>query len=238
MTELCPAKVNALVPSAPSSPDAAASAFAYGLYASSERTLDSATIIADTDHGWYRWNVAGVALTKSQHKFAQSPSLQVSFPESLMIHRAWIESANASTCRVPWFIARDAGAQERAIAAAAAIAPASPLEPVAKAHAVAEPFDTIECAEPFRNAMVTGTRSPQIPPEVHGMFPTPVMVKIEVVLDESGKLVDASIYAGSGNLPLDQAVLRAVRASSFSGAVSYCQNVPSDYLLSEELGPY
>jgi TonB family protein len=105
MTEFCPATVESIESSAGSNVPSAE--YSYELNAKTARSVADASIIADTDHGWYKWSVADVAMpitTESvttgnktyQHKFAQSNRLQVVFPDALLVRHAWITRAKAN----------------------------------------------------------------------------------------------------------------------------------------------
>ncbi len=105
MTEFCPATVERIETTAGS--DVPAAQYSYALNAKTARSIADASIIADTDHGWYKWSVADIPLpitTESvttgnktyQHSFAQSSRLQVVFPDALLIRHAWIASARAN----------------------------------------------------------------------------------------------------------------------------------------------
>lgn len=107
-TEFCPGKVAAIEASAGAG--VPSTEFSYVLDAKSARTLDDAAIVADTDHGWYRWSIANVPLQMTSqaashrgpagmvnytYKFAQSTRQLVAFPEALLVRHAWITSARS-----------------------------------------------------------------------------------------------------------------------------------------------
>jgi TonB family protein len=161
ITEFCPARLDQMQPA--SGPrDSAAAAYSYELRAKTPRHLEDASIIADTDHGWYRWAVSGVEMAPFQQTLlenragsilwpaARSPRLSVAFPEPLVVRHAWVTSARATdeavlgwgdigefSCQVPIFENRGkdveiARAQSRAVAATSAPSP-SPGAPQAAA---------------------------------------------------------------------------------------------------------
>jgi TonB family protein len=105
MTEFCPATVESIESSAGS--NVPSTEYSYELNAKTSRSVADASIIADTDHGWYKWSIADVAMpakTESvttgnktyQHEFAQSSRLQVVFPDTLLLRHAWITTAKAN----------------------------------------------------------------------------------------------------------------------------------------------
>jgi TonB family protein len=257
MAELCPASLQRMEPSIGGRYEASP-AFTYELQAITKRTIDDATVIADTDHGWYRWTVADIALpmtaeivsgrlVKYTEKFAQSARLEVVFPEPLLVYHAWVLSAKSGdettlgwaargevTCQVPAFEGRlpnkAAAAQAPAPIPSGSPTPPPTLGTPAKAIAAVTPFDTVECAVPFKKPTVTYAQAPDYPDSARESTINAGVVYVEVALDEEGRLLDASIYAGSGNSALDLSGLRAARKSTYSGAVSYCEKVRGQFL--------
>jgi len=67
------------------------------------RTVE-ATMVADTDQGWFTWNQPAVPLTRTTYAsaneqtkarwvIAESPELTVMFPRLVTIRHAWITAA-------------------------------------------------------------------------------------------------------------------------------------------------
>jgi hypothetical protein len=140
MAEFCPGRVAAVESSAGAG--APSTEFSYVVDAKTARTLDDAAIVADTDHGWYRWSIANVPLQMTSqaashqgpagmvnytYRFAQSPRQLVAFPEALLVRHAWITSARSDdetvigwgkrgefACEVPTFPNRGIDAAELA----------------------------------------------------------------------------------------------------------------------------
>jgi periplasmic protein TonB len=54
--------------------------------------------------------------------------------------------------------------------------------------------------------------------------------KVQVDLDASGNVVNASIYQSTGSMELDRAALAAARASRYAPEERDCKNVPGSYL--------
>jgi TonB family protein len=259
MAELCPASLERMTPNVSG---VAAPAFTYELHARSVRTISKATMIADTDHGWFQWSADDIELMAATVmsttrfgsyavKIGRSAQLDVTFPQPLTVRRAWIERAAASgptpgwgdkgevPCQVPAFPSRDADAAELALEASLQFVPANPPTgaPPSKAVAATVPFATIDCAAPFRNPVVTDASAPEFPDGARELVLNQTTTQVEVSLDELGHLIDASVYVSSGNALLDESALRAARKSSYSGPISYCQNVRGQYLFSATFRP-
>jgi TonB family protein len=266
ITEFCPARVERVTSGVAGG--APSATFSYELNAKTPRNIVDASIVADTDHGWFRWRLGAVPMPMVSekvwtntgsytHAFAQSPRLEVSFPEPLLVRHAWITSAQASdetvlgwgskgefACQVPTFSDRGAKtvelARSQSRAAAASPPPASAAQAPASGVAAAAtpttlPFDSIDCALPFHQATVTMAVSPDYPmiARESGVSGT---VMVDIALDEQGHIIDASIYSGSGYGPLDVAAVKAAQKSSYAGAVSYCQMVRGEYLFTATFG--
>jgi hypothetical protein len=246
-SDFCPASVQAIKPAGSPGPAGPATQFRYALGARSERVVESASMIADTDRGWYAWNVADIPIGKN----LRSDSLRVTFPQELTIRHAWVTAAALSTktefpwkpdrsypCEVPTYSNRGAAESEEgreqsrrpggspspAIAALPSPSPGA-LETVA--FPAAMPFDSIECAVPFRQARVTAAKSPEYP---SGFDAGPLTVKVDIQLDEAGRILDAWIWQTSNAIAFDAAGLRAARLSTYAPAISYCQPVLGEYL--------
>jgi hypothetical protein len=85
----------------------ASTAFAYELQAETPRTIVTASIVADTDHGWYSWNAASVSLEKVSEPlvgrfmegtvvYARSTPQTVTFPADVLVRHAWVVRARTS----------------------------------------------------------------------------------------------------------------------------------------------
>jgi hypothetical protein len=240
ITELCPATLGPLQAASTSS------TFSYDVRALTPRTVD-ATIVADTDAGWYAWSVGGVRLHVAQiamrgspsPRAAQSDPMVVEFPSPVRIHHAWIATAAAPgetifgwgasgvvACDVPEYASRD-----EAPAAPAKTPPLAASVPVpARATAMAAPFSFV-CAVPFAPSAVTAAVKPMLPSGAFSPGDNPAAVVIDVALDARGIPYDTWIGASSGAVPgFAQSAISAARSSEYRGAVSYCQPVKSIYL--------
>jgi TonB family protein len=265
MAEFCPATVASV--ESTGGADVPSAEYSYVLDAKTARTVADAAIVADTDHGWYRWRVANLPLQMTSQagthrgpagmvnytsKFARSERQLVVFPEVLSVRHAWITSARSDdesvlgwgkvgefACEVPAFPNRGVGTAELARSqshkatpspAPAGPALAAPADGAVRAIATSLPFDSIDCVTPFRDVRVTGAVSPDYPSILRGNAPGRNSVILDVASDEQGHVLDVSVFAGSGFAQFDAAAMRAARQSSYSGAVSYCQQVKGEYL--------
>jgi hypothetical protein len=243
--ELCPATASVAVPIGAAF-GAAATQYTYDLEAPTPRTVD-AELIADTDKGWFKWNVTGVELMDDVRFVAEHPSapdlqrqlfhvgvsssLAVTFPTALLVRHAWIVSANAgkgvSPCDVPPF----GSASDKTPPPTNSVTPTpAPSSVAAVATATDPPFAITTCAVPFADSTVAKPVQPAFALPSGSMMPDAAAATIEVALDPSGKLIDAWVYASTGIAVFNHAALVAARASTYVGAVSYCRSVSSTYL--------
>ncbi|MGC1380769.1 MAG: amidohydrolase [Candidatus Baltobacteraceae bacterium] len=70
--------------------------FASWLWAGGPRTVLVASLVADTDHGWYAWDVADVPLSSKNARGFYSPPVIVRFPQPLAIRHAWVTRVQTS----------------------------------------------------------------------------------------------------------------------------------------------
>jgi hypothetical protein len=218
--------------------------FGYELNALTPRNV-TATLIADTSAGWYRWDVDGVALTTVIRPFrprsiprnffpesfavAASPTLAVTFPTAVTIHHLWITTAGGSSCDVPAFdqpsdsLAPDTDQVSRT---------PSPRYVTVAATASDPPFDIVACARPFAASTVTRPIPPELPLSTRESlsYGGGLWAAVEVALDPAGHLVDAWIYASSADAAWNRSALRAARLSTYAGGVSYCRPANGTYL--------
>jgi hypothetical protein len=247
-TDFCPASVDAMRPVGSPSPAGSSTRFRYQLGARSQRVVENASMIADTDDGWYAWNVAAIPIGQSR----RSDRLHVTFPQAVTVRHAWVTEVTLSTktdfpwkpdqtypCEVPTYANRgapDSGEerpQSRRPSASpsrtvAALPSPSPGALQSVAYPAAMPFDSVDCAVPFRQARVIAAKAPEYPSgfDVGGGVAT----QVDVQLDEQGHLLDAWTYKTSGVMAFDASGLRAARLSTYAPAISYCQPVLGEYL--------
>jgi hypothetical protein len=227
--EFCPAAIQ-YSPTAPAGEDGRAAGLVFDLWGKAARTIVSATIIADTDGGWYTWDVENLPLTMVK-AWAQSASLAVDFPKPVFVRHAWVIKAKTSgdnlfgwdalgevACGVPGFLSP-------------AYRPAKPRTAAGLQHVAATaiaPLYSTDCPHPFAAARVVHPVQPIMPQFViRGIY---ITTEVEVVIGDHDNLLDASMYKSSKNPAIDESALAAARASSYQSATSYCQKVQADYL--------
>lgn len=247
-TEFCPARA---AEAAPVGVDYGSPAmqYSYQLVALRPKTVDAA-IIADTDHGWYRWNVSGVTLTATVRALssapygirpiptfteADSPRLLVAFPAAVVIRHLWIVAVQSegqtAACDVPGFESAQDPAPPPGVATVTAASQA------AVAVSSAPPFTIENCTQPFKAAAVTMAAEPD-PSDASQDYGEPLAGWAAVALDPNGRIVDTWIYASNGPMQWRSDVLRAARRSKYSGAISYCRPVNGLVLFEGTLRPF
>jgi len=89
------------------------------------------------------------------------------------------------------------------------------------------------CAKPHVDAQIVRAVEPEYPAlaQQQGLIGT---AQIEVTLAETGAIIDAHVYAGSGSRVLDDAALAAAKRSTYSSEIDDCKNVGGSYLFRAE----
>jgi hypothetical protein len=246
MTELCPTDADDVAPIG-ASMGAASQEYSYALFAQTPRSVD-ASLIADTDRGWFAWNVNVVTLAKTAAPEtgpreaasgygAESSPLAVAFPMPLVLKHAWVVRAKANAadratdCDVPAFPTASIVAPE--VDGHSAPTPSLlplPQSPAVAAKSASAPFPVELCANAFEPARVTEAARPALPQSARDRGLGTVDSYVEIVLDEEGRLLDSWTYRSAGWEPIDLAALDAARRSSYAPATSYCRHVKSLYL--------
>ncbi|MBV8345715.1 MAG: hypothetical protein JO190_12100 [Candidatus Eremiobacteraeota bacterium] len=237
LMEFCPASVW-YRPAIPASSDGRSTGLVFGLFANSPRTIVSATVVADTDGGWYTWEVANVALTLRTTGDGESTRRVAVFEKPVFVRHAWILKARASgdtmygwdawgdvACGIPSF-------------GRASYPPQTPQDPEGFPHVIAKPIAPlfgIDCPHPFQEATITHPRQPLFPRYVPRMSYT---AEIEVAVGDADIPLRAWVYQSSGNRDIDANALAAARASSYQSATSYCQKADGYYLFRADFLPY
>jgi hypothetical protein len=273
ITEFCPARVTQMRDPSTTPPQkafptkdvenaTARSTFAYTLDAQTPRTIVRATMIADTDDGWYGWSVENVPLAKTSvtekdgrvaltFNFARSAPIVVTFPKAVVVHHAWVtqgrtagenlvgwDSLGDFSCEVPDF--PDGGPGFKAVARRQASTAQTPQParnvPPGVATAVGQPFP-MDCEVPFKRALVTRAKSPDYPVSAADFGSGYYVSLVEVAVGDDDRLIDAWVYAGSGNRAIDLSALTAARVSTYGSAVSYCQHVRGYYVFRADFIP-
>ncbi|HVA32502.1 MAG TPA: hypothetical protein VNG31_00050 [Candidatus Baltobacteraceae bacterium] len=249
--EFCPAKLDNMTPIGGVLGTAVPS-YVYELTALAPRTVD-ASLVADTDKGWFAWHVSNAQLQEakrvqanrfggSPYTIAASAPLDVTFPEALAVRHAWVVSADVpgkspASCDVPAFpSANMADPPPNATVSTPSPLP-SPVSAAATATTTTPPFSFASCEHPFAQAKVTTVTQPQFPDELRGALGGRVSAALYIALDPKGNVIDTWPFSTSGFPLLDQAALRAARSSTYSGAISYCRPVNSLYLFRAVFAP-
>ncbi|MBV8491604.1 MAG: hypothetical protein JO199_13845 [Candidatus Eremiobacteraeota bacterium] len=238
-TEYCPATLAPLDSGAVPS-----RSFAYRLEASSRRSVQ-ATLIADTDRGWFSWKSGRIALstaffqasgagTTGGNLVAVSPELAVYFPSAVSVRRAWVTSAQAFGDEVFGWDADgnvrcDAPDFENAYPGDVVVQTLAPeavaTRPQAWAKPARAPFTQPSCDRPFAGVRLTHAAEPNVPPDALGSFARHAFfARVAVAVDALGKVTETWTVSGSGFPALDRAAERAAAASTYAPAISYCRN--------------
>jgi hypothetical protein len=239
MVEQCPARASQPQATAKT---ADATIFTYTVGALSQRTVD-ATIIADTDRGWFSWSVTGVPLVSVNrmdhagswpvpYQAWSSRDLSVAIPGDVVVKHAWVTNARATgettfnwdargaiACDVPGF---DAPPSPAPIASPPALVASVPSEATI-AKPTAAPFDIPTCDKPFvAAAPLTG---PPLNPAALGGLNNGLAAEatvIDVAVDGAGNVLDAWVK-GSTHSAFDKLAMAGALNSKYTGAVSYCR---------------
>lgn len=228
--EFCAAGV-AYFPAIPATSDGRSTGLIFGLLASSPRTLDDATIIADTDGGWYTFDLSRVTLTAGKYGLGYSPFTMAVFDKPVFVRHAWVTKAQGRDCGLPTF--------GGAFYSPRKAQPSQGLRRIV-ARPIPAPYTT-DCAQPFAEATVVHPVHPDFPRGLapvmsSGTGPTYVS-EIEVMVGDRDDLVDAWVYKRSVSPEVDANALRAARASTYRSAVSYCHKANGDYLFRADFEP-
>ena len=236
-TEYCPASLW-YRPAIPATTDGRSTGLVFGLVAGAPRTIVSAKIVADTDGGWYTWDVAHVALTERTNKEAESTRQVATFDKAVFVRHAWVIQARTSgDALYGWDAVGDAACGIPSFGHAAyKPLPAQSAQgfPTQAATAIAPPY-TLNCPHPFMEATVSHPVQPRYPAfAARGVW---YSSEIDVQVGDADNLLNAWVYKTSGNREIDRSALAAAKASSYSSAVSYCEKANGDYLFRADFEP-
>lgn len=182
-----------------------------------------------------------------------SPTMYTRFPSDVTIAHAWVFTASAKsdggfgwqskstvTCPPPPAPSAEQAAnmQQRvhmlseppynlkpADADALSAAPSANSLVLKASHS--KPLERSDCDEPFREGEIQELGTVQSPGD--GFNFSGGLSTVEVAIAPDGGMRDAWIWGPSGNAAMDEAALRTVRLSTYSGARAYCKPVPSAY---------
>ena len=93
------------------------------------------------------------------------------------------------------------------------------------------------CSNPNQQAAVIDPIVPSYPDSARDLGLGTVSVLVQVTIDTQGRLVDARIYASSNNAAIDEAALRAARASKYAPRIANCAPVDGTYLFHADFAP-
>jgi hypothetical protein len=235
--EFCPAGLQ-YRPAIPATSDGRSAGLVFGLWSDSPRTIVTAKIVAETDGGWYAWDVSNLLLVEGANGVAESPRTVAVFDKPVFVRHIWIVEARTSgdtlygwdavgeaSCGIPSFSHPSYASQKAQDPSGLPHLTASPVAPLYAAN----------CPHPFSEAIVTHPVQPIFPPLApKGLYYTS---QIEVAIGDSDNLLDAWVYKSSGNRAIDASALAAARASSYQSAVSYCQKADGYYLFRADFEP-
>jgi hypothetical protein len=236
LSEFCPVSVE-YSPALPATANGQSAALVFELWARAPRTILSATIVADTDGGWYTWDVKNVPLSTLK-TWSQSQSLVADFPNPVFVRHAWATKARASgdafgwealgevACGVPGYLS-------------AALRAAKPRPVIGLPHVSATaiaPLYSTDCPHPFAAAAVVHPVQPVYPMFV--IKGASYSSQVEVAVGDHDNLLDAWVYKSSKNPAIDASALAASKASTYRSATSYCQKADADYLFRADFDPW
>lgn len=242
------------------------SLYGFELSALGVRTITQATLAFDTTGGWYTLDVPAVTLVAKERHYSNplvsfvrrdyvSPVLYVRFPQAVTINHAWVYSVAAQhdapfgwqargtvTCDPP---AAPSAQQAQSYNKPEAFyhlaeADADPLSQPPGATSLilsaktSPPLEQSNCPEPFREATVKTQVTPQYPDI---MTTGKATTSVEVAINAGGSLADAWVWGPSGFKPFDDASTLAATKSSYTGARSYCRDVPGRYFFRVTFDP-
>ncbi len=256
-SETCPARLM-FWPSG-QGPATTATRYDFVLRALSERSVD-ATIIADTDKGWFEWAVHATPLQRKAYlvkgqqfqytyRTAESAILTVLFPVDTAVRHAWVATAKTSGEKIFGWDAKGAFNCDIPDLSKQGVKPEmvelhDPHDPspvaatdASEAAPIAEPFAPTTCKVPFSTASLPGVVQPAVPDSLVGILAQPAVAILYVAISDKGKLVDTWILAGSGYPALDAAALNATRLSRYDAATAYCRHVGGVYTVVDEFTP-
>lgn len=263
----CPARVSIEAQNDRSGAAVVPRSAGYGLelVADGPRSMQTATVIFDTDAGWFSAALPGSVFVPKVRTYEDdfpayqrhqwvSPTVHVAFERPVQIARAWIGSAVFSSDPEGWSklgqIACPPPASEHLESAGdtrrSPMRPSAwePLwMPPAAGEAVVKPAKmaplyAAACAHPFVAASAENVVPPEYPPSIAQMQGATLTGVIVLSLAPGGKLIDAAFWRSTGLQPFDDAALRAAKQATYTGAVSYCRPVPSEYFFVTTFSPH
>jgi protein TonB len=110
--------------------------------------------------------------------------------------------------------------------------PPAPANTPAPATAPPEPSPTPkpQCANPNEDASIRGTAVEPDYPDIARQQGAVGTTNIKVTLDANGNVTDAEVFKSSGNAALDNAALKAAKATEYTAETVNCVKTPGSYL--------
>lgn len=239
----------------------------YGLelVADSPRSMQTATVIFDTDAGWFSVTLPPSSFAPKVRSYEDvfpsyerhqwvSPIVHIGFAAPVQISRAWIGSAVVSSDTEGWTklgqIACPPPASEKLQSAGYAkrseMRPAQweplwmPAEPgeATLLPAKMAPLYSSSCPHPFAAATAQHVVPPDYPSSIAQMQGATLTSVLVLSLGPDGKLVDDTVWKSTGLRQFDEAAMKAANAATYSAAVSYCRPVPAEYLFVTTFSPH
>lgn len=254
MTEFCPATIQLRavggVPAA--SP---AQIYGFELDAAGPRTV-MATLYVDTKQGWFTADVPNVQLTEKErtyqgdfieyqdHEWA-SPTMYLQFPQSVVIRRAWLHSAQSQGDTFGWQSqgpveclpsAIDLTAPVTTLHGNSTMVQSKDLDSLSKSPgpqstvimAKSSPtLESVDCTQPFQPPSIVEQEQPDYPDVARENGAGRRVVVVTVAIPADGPASDFWVSGPSDVAALNAAAFAAARGSTFKNAVAYCQAVPS-----------
>ena len=110
---------------------------------------------------------------------------------------------------------------------------AAPATPAPTPVPTPTPTPKPVCAVPNADATTTNAAPPDYP-DIARQQGAVGTTKVKVTLDAAGHVLDASVAKSAGNASLDQAAVKAARASTFAPEVVNCVKTAGSYLFSAD----
>jgi protein TonB len=109
---------------------------------------------------------------------------------------------------------------------------APPATPAPTPVPTATPTPKPQCANPNADAAIKGTAVEPDYPDIAREQGATGTTLVKVTLDASGDVTDASVYKSAGNPALDQAAIKAARATAYIPDIVNCVKTAGSYLFS------
>lgn len=213
--------------------------FVYELDSAKMNTIAEASLFADTDRGWFEWNVQDVEMHGVPRQVddagfhgtvtqIRSSPLPISFPYPVVVRHVWVNSARRSgepASNPSVFACPPPAYESRGTVPDGPVASPTANKETGVARSIPPPF-SLDCNDPFHGIHETNAAQPttRLAAPISGQK---YKVGVEVLVGDRDNILGTAIYQSSRREDIDSAALSAQNASSFNSAISYCQKVPS-----------